>query len=1167
MLRKSCLALLLLAGVAAADVQNGVVRSGGQPIPGASVTVLCGTDKIPTITDEAGRFEVGGLPSTPCKYTVLIFGFEPAEKEAAASATPLTFDLKLQERASIPVAPGAKPATPAPAPTPAPAAQPPAAAPQTPVDLGTRPSLTGNQGPGRGGQNGRGGQQNARNQQGGGQQGGGGFQALSLTQNSDVIGSDSPTIAEDTNGGAGAGAGDAFTVNGTLSQGVQAQAGDGFGFGPGGPGGPGGFGFGGPGGPGGPGGDFGGGRGGPGGPGGGGRGGPGGPGGGGPGGGGFAGGGGRGGGGFGGPGGGGFGGRGGGFGGPGGGRGPNGVTAFGNRAGRGRGPQWQAGLNYNFANSALNARPYAYATSNVQPVKASTATNMLGFTLGGPIMIPKTKINLRNSRWIVNVSGARNRIGANPTSSLPTADLRTGDFSSLLGTTTIYDPGTGGTAPFANNIIPQSRISPAAAGLLNLFPLPTGSGLRNNYQLIRNNPNNNNNVNGQVSIPITTRDRINVNFSHQSRDSSQIQNFGFVDPNHGDGGNMSVSYSRTLRPTIVNNFQVSVNRNVIVNSSYFSNGTDIASQLGINGVLATPATYGPPTVSFTNFTSLNDGVPTANHSTSYNLNDSLSWTRGSHTFQFGGGGSMRQTNTLTSQLARGNFSFTGQNTEQIVNGVGVNTKANPTGYDLADFLLGLPTSASVNKYLNGNNNLYYRQKTVSAYFNDDWRVSTSFTVNGGIRWEFNAPQTEKYNHMANVVFSPDGTSIAMVQPGQQNPYDPQALVPDGIIKPYYKAIQPRIGIAWKPWSKRAIVIRGGYGLVFNGGSVSQLGGRLAVQPPFVQTLSLTSTTTPGLTLQNGLLSPAVSALSILNTYAVDPNYRPAMVQQWNSIVQYTFGRNYVAQISYNGVKGSNMDMVLAPNRLRPFGTVTPFPNTTTNINLDKSIGNSIFNSGSIQLTRRFARGLSGMVSYTMQKGISDSSILGGGVVQDNLNLRAERAVTSDPRHNINARWNYQTLANNQKSGFLYSALRNWQIGGGYQLTSGSPFTATVAGDPLHTGVAGSTRADATGLPVDSGTGFFNPAAFAVPTLTYGNAGRNTIPGIWNFSLNAQAMRIFRMGERHRLQFALQAQNPLNHPAVQSIYTVIGSTSTTLLAGTPQGYGQMRSVSASARFTF
>ncbi len=75
MLRSSCVALLLFAGIAAADVQTGLVRSSGQPIPGATITAECGTDKITTVSDDAGRFEIGGLPSTSCKYTVLMFGF------------------------------------------------------------------------------------------------------------------------------------------------------------------------------------------------------------------------------------------------------------------------------------------------------------------------------------------------------------------------------------------------------------------------------------------------------------------------------------------------------------------------------------------------------------------------------------------------------------------------------------------------------------------------------------------------------------------------------------------------------------------------------------------------------------------------------------------------------------------------------------------------------------------------------------------------------------------------------------------------------------------------------------------------------------------------------------------------------------------------------------
>src|SRR5580698_9009314 len=133
MLRSTCLILLIFAGIASADVQNGIVRSGGQPIPGATVSAECGTDsKITTTTDDSGRFEIGGLPSTSCKYTVLMFGFEPVQKDAAASSTPLTLDISMQSHATLPVPPSATPRPAAPAAVTT-ATPPPAAAPVVPA--------------------------------------------------------------------------------------------------------------------------------------------------------------------------------------------------------------------------------------------------------------------------------------------------------------------------------------------------------------------------------------------------------------------------------------------------------------------------------------------------------------------------------------------------------------------------------------------------------------------------------------------------------------------------------------------------------------------------------------------------------------------------------------------------------------------------------------------------------------------------------------------------------------------------------------------------------------------------------------------------------------------------------------------------------------------------
>src|SRR5580658_2746700 len=98
---------LIFAVLALGETQSGSVTSGGQPIPGATVVATCGDDKITTVTDDAGRFEMGGLPSTPCRFSVAMFGFDSPPREATASASPLSFDVSLQAHATLPPDPNA----------------------------------------------------------------------------------------------------------------------------------------------------------------------------------------------------------------------------------------------------------------------------------------------------------------------------------------------------------------------------------------------------------------------------------------------------------------------------------------------------------------------------------------------------------------------------------------------------------------------------------------------------------------------------------------------------------------------------------------------------------------------------------------------------------------------------------------------------------------------------------------------------------------------------------------------------------------------------------------------------------------------------------------------------------------------------------------------------
>ena len=211
MLRSSCLVFMLVA-IAAADVQTGVVRSGGRAIPGATITATCGSDRISTVTDSAGRFEIGGLPAkASCNFSVAMFGFEPIERQSVTSAAPLNFDLKLQARATLPQQPQNKPNSPLPAP---------AQAQSTP-------------GPGRGGFGpGRGGQFARRNPNGQTPSGGGrgGFQNLSLIGNGEPAEDGQIEPVPGTTDANAGNASEAFVLNGSLSEGVQTQPGDGLGW-------------------------------------------------------------------------------------------------------------------------------------------------------------------------------------------------------------------------------------------------------------------------------------------------------------------------------------------------------------------------------------------------------------------------------------------------------------------------------------------------------------------------------------------------------------------------------------------------------------------------------------------------------------------------------------------------------------------------------------------------------------------------------------------------------------------------------------------------------------------------------------------------------------------------------------------------------------------------
>jgi hypothetical protein len=859
---------------------------------------------------------------------------------------------------------------------------------------------------------------------------------------------------------------------------------------------------------------------------------------------------------------------GGGFGGPGGrnrpgGNGNGNGRLIGNRRNRGR-QGIHGNLSFQWQGAATDAKQFSLSG---QPEPQPNFNNYRwSGVIGGPLRIPHL-LKGDSTFFTVSYYSTRGQSIAYNVGSVPTAVERLGNFSDTVvngAVPTIYDPSTG--APFAGNIIPASLFdtNKAVVGLLNLIPTPNLPGTVQNYEFVTAVPADTDNVSVRLNQNLGKNDRLALTEGFQRRKSDTAQLFGFLDPGTGLGDNTNLSWIHNVGSNALNTAQVTFNRNRTTQNSYFSYGTDVASELGIQGTSQEPINYGPPTISFTNFASLTDSIPSDSVVQYLTESEAYSWVKHNHTMTFGGDFKRQDRNTNTDQNARGTFTFDGIATSAF------NSSGQPlpnTGLDFADFLLGLPASSSVQF---GGDSTYFRQNSYDFYANDDWRVNSKLTLMYGLRYEYYSPLTEKYGHLVNLDIAPDFAAVAAVEAGQVGPYS--GVFPNSLIEPDRHGWAPRGGLAWKPSAKHSTVIRLGYGIYYNPTSLNHLATELSEQPPFAQTERLTTSTTDVLTLQNGLATAPTNA-TVLNTYAVQKNYQIGYAQSWSVSVQQNLSRSFFIELNYLGTKGTDLDTETVPNRAAlgssPLTSQQSLPIADAQQFIyDSSWGNSIYHAGQVRLMRRFARNMSFNILYTFSKSIDDSSTFGGVgnvVAQNAFDLSAERGLSSFNRPNV-LNLNYVLSTPAQASWWK----RNWTLSGSGLFENGTPLTARILGNQSNvagTGVVGSGRAEATGLPVEDGSGYFNSAAFtAPPPGELGDAGRNTIPGPSSWSLNAAFGRYFTIGgegSRKRIELRLETTNTLNHVNITNVNTVVGSTQ----YGLPTTAGAMRTTDINIRFRF
>lgn len=832
-----------------------------------------------------------------------------------------------------------------------------------------------------------------------------------------------------------------------------------------------------------------------------------------------------------------------------------------------------------YENSAFDARPYSI-TGNEVP-KPSHYDERFGGNLGGPLKIPHIYNGSDKTYFFANYQHETQSSALDTYSTVPTAAERTGNFCGLG--ITLFDPFSNFSGPRTplGNGCQVPTINSAAAGLLAFYPQPNLPGTVQNYLLQTTVPVNDDRLNLHVLHTINAKFSLNGGYN---LDSTRQNTFGnFLDTS---GTQSSLSQAVTLglshnwTPHVVESTQLnwSRSRTQILSDNSFTN--DVAGDLGINGVSTDPLTFGIPAIRFTSFSPLNDPVPSLVRNQTLRFADSVKWVRGKHTITFGGEIRRIELNSEANPQPRGLFNFTGVMTSQF-SATGQPVPATPLTepfYELADFLLGLPYSTTVQF----GPNIYLRSWDFITYAQDDWRVNNQFTLLYGLRYEAATPPVDKYNRIANLDLNSTATQVDVVTPGGTGTFF--GNYSRALVHGDYSNWAPRIGFAWlPPFIKPKTVVRGGYSIFYNEAIYNTLAQQyLEYEPPFATSENLITSGSQVLTLQNGF--PSIS--TITNKGGVNPNYRDGYAQLWTLGTETSFSQNWILELTYTGTKGTNLDLLRAPNRAplgtSPLNTQNQFqiPNANS-FYYDQSGANSIYNALQVRLVHRFTKGVSLQAFYTFAKALDNASTIGGSspvVVQQDGNFAAERGLSSfDVRHQVRVFSVYELPFGEHhrygNHGWAEHVFSNWRLQNIVTWQTGTPATAYLGGTAADngTGASFSLRAEQIGDPNmgicgGSPLAYFNTAGFTAPApTTYGNERRGAIEGPCKFNWNASLAKSFRFGpqERHHLDIRWEIQNLSNTPGFSGLSTTLGASS----FGRVTSAASMRTMDVMARFNW
>jgi hypothetical protein len=796
-------------------------------------------------------------------------------------------------------------------------------------------------------------------------------------------------------------------------------------------------------------------------------------------------------------------------------------------------------------NDALDARNYFANPATRKPVLQQ---NQFGGVLGGPVV-------KNRAFFFGSYEGTRINRGSTIVTTVPTAALRTGDFT---GQPTIYDPKTSvpsGTTfartPFLNNRILPDRLDPAALKLLALLPLPTiPNQTSNNYVVSPTNTNRAKRTDLKGDLQISQADSL---FARYSFFTAQTVTHGpFAPPLIGStnfqtapkdnlGNGAAIGETHVFKPTLLNDARIGYNRIQDFLSPFVTE--NVNSQFGLGGIPVQPGVTGLPAINISGFATLGEAtfLPNDKISETITAQDHIAWTTGKHFIKLGADYRWVRSWFKISSSARGSYTFNGAFTQNPQRTAG-------TGSGLADFLLGIPSSASLSNLISGD----LRYNYWGGYVQDDWKLTPKLTINLGLRYEFWTQPVERNDQQANYLIRDQ----KLIFPNNKIPPGlPASLVeniPDGIgsrslMKNDTNNFAPRLGVAYQ--LRPTFIIRMGAGIFYADDPAIGASARLVANPPFFQSNSYaTDQINPILFLGTGFPANAIGqnvnvATAGLSAWA--PDMQQAYVAHWSLSIQKQI-RNFLIETAYVGTKGTGLPVTYNINT--PFagaGSVAsrrPVP-TLSDTSFTSALDNSSFNALEARVEHRYSKGLALLASYTYSKtlDIGGESLVGDLSLRDARNVMGERSLSSsDMRHRFVTSVLYDLpighgrmldIGNKVLNGFI----GNWQVNGILTVRGGTPFTPALGTSTANTGAARPNRIGDGNLPSDQRSilNWFDKTAFVAPTpFNYGNAGRNILIGPGGTNLDASIFKSFPLrfiGEGGQVQFRAETFNVLNHP--------------------------------------